>query len=72
MKFKDAMDKAVDKDKYVRHPDMGKGWTVGVLPLFPGELWSFNPHTGSEYAYTSSTEDRERDDWYVAKNKRDN
>ena len=52
--FKVATIAAIDGGFYIRHPDMGSGWTIGVLPSFPGELWCFNPHTGSEYAYTAS------------------
>lgn len=69
--FKEATDAAIEKGRYIRHPGMGPGWTIGAMPQFNNDLFCFNPHTGSEYAYTSSPADREREDWYVAKNKRD-
>lgn len=65
LSFKDAMEAAADG--YVRHPEMSPGWTIGALPNIPGELWSLNPHTGSEYAYTASAADRAREDWYTVK-----
>lgn len=69
MTFDEAM-KAAKQGKYVRHPAMGPGWTIGVVPKVPG-YFCFNPHTGSEYGYTASQGDEARDDWKIAKNKRD-
>lgn len=68
MTFEDAM-KAAREGKYVRHPAMGTGWTIGVVEGIPG-YFCFNPHTGSEYGYTSCRRDVARDDWKIVKNKR--
>lgn len=71
MTFKEATDAAIDKGKYIRHPNMGPGWTIGCHPKFPGELWCFNPRTGSTYAYTADAADKARTDWSAGLHKVD-
>jgi hypothetical protein len=70
MTFRDAIE-AAESGKYIRHPEMGPGWTLGALSNIPNAIWCLNPHTGSEYAYTASDKDRKREDWYVVKNRID-
>jgi hypothetical protein len=58
--------KAARADRFIRHPDMSPGWTIGKLPKFKSDLWCFNPHTGSEYLYRASGTDKIRTDWFIA------
>lgn len=62
MTYEEAM-AAVDAGKSVRRPPHGAGWKI--KRFFPQYLGCVNPHTGSDYQYVPSDEDRDATDWEI-------
>ncbi len=53
---------AAKEGQAIRHPDMADGWVIRWHERARG-LFNINPHTGSDYLFTPTAEERERVDW---------